>query len=105
MDELKNTPDWRTDAAVRRLSPEVRAAAARIKKKRDERKQLIAFLAVLTGLVGLIAYAAIDFSINGELTRATRNALIALGCAAGLCALFSPILAYFAEEDTSYESI
>ena len=101
MDELRNT----TEAAVQRLAPEIRAASARIKKKRDERKQLIAFLAVLIGLIGLIAYAAIDYSISGELTRSTRNALIALGAAAVLCALFSPILAYFAEEDSNHESI
>lgn len=108
MDELKmlkqEERDWNTAYAVRTLQPEIRAAAAEIKKRRQERLQLLAFLAVALAFLGAAACVVLDFRAYGRLTGLSRNILTTLGTGAGLSLLLAPVLAYFAEEENNYES-
>ena len=104
MDKMNMHQEWNTRMAVHQLSPEIRATSARIRQKKEERQQLTAFIAVALGLVGLIAYVAIDYQTHNQLTKNAKLILGALGVGAGLATAFAPILAYFAEEDLNHES-
>lgn len=107
MDELKQMlPDeqlWDTRRAVRMLSPEIHVAAERIRKRRQERLQLLGFLLAALVMVVLIAVVAWDLYAHGSLAVHSRSILTALAVGAGLTLAFAPVLAYFAEEDMNHE--
>lgn len=90
MDGLNNT--WNTDKAVHRLSPEIYAASARLKRRRAEHLQMLGF-----------ALAALAFLGACALTILYRKPVYLLGGGALLTLLLAPVLVYFKEEEKSHE--
>lgn len=110
MDELKlmlnqDEQHWDTRTAVHKLSPEIYAAAAQLRLKRQERAQLLAFIAAVLMMLGVAVYVLYDYHIHGTLTKNVQLILAVMAAGTVLVAAIAPILAYFAEEDLHYESL
>lgn len=109
MDELKillsetASTDWDTGLALRKLSPEIHAAAEQIRRKRRERLQLLAFLLCALALLAAFALVLREYRQLGQLGQLSKHILIALAAGVGLTLLLAPVLTYFAEEGKNYE--
>lgn len=87
-----NEQSWRTREAVCALQPEINRAAARLRRRRETRRQVLSFCAAAL-LLALLAWTAVQMR---------RPWLIPLS-GAGLTLLLSPALAYFIEEERNNE--
>lgn len=88
---------------MRQLAPEILAASARLKRRRNERLQTLGFALAALAMAGCMGYVLRDFLISRSLGAASKSILFALGGLCSLTLLLSPVLAYFSEEDKIHE--
>jgi hypothetical protein len=83
-----------------RLQPEIARAAARLKARREARRQNLMFCACACAFAAAAGFAALDWSRGGT---AFREILMGGGALMGLILALSPLMAYWLEREREHE--
>lgn len=87
------------------LMPATCRAAARLQKRREARRQNLAFFACAACVAPAVAWAARAWLSGGSPEPVSKGILIGVAVLMALTLLLSPWMAYFLEEEREHEKV